>query len=92
MFEHEGINRRVVWTADRLQAWVVSVHADTPVADLFAHCADSPKALAVVDDTGRLIGVVARVTLLSAMGRVAGVSAVHSPSDPADPELEGAVR
>jgi glycine betaine/proline transport system ATP-binding protein len=80
-------------TLDGLIEDAVSVPAEVPVSDLFAHCADSPKALAVVDDDGRLIGVVARVTLLSALGRISTVAAgAHLP--PGEPvteaEMEGA--
>ncbi|HWV26034.1 MAG TPA: glycine betaine/L-proline ABC transporter ATP-binding protein [Aeromicrobium sp.] len=48
----------------------VTVRPDVPVAELFGVAAESPAALAVVDDD-RLIGVIPRVTLLSALGSVA---------------------
>ncbi len=69
---------------------VVTVRGDVPVADLFAHCAGTPKALAVVDDDDRLIGVVAGVTLLTALGKISSGPA----QDAARPEdvLEGAGR
>jgi glycine betaine/proline transport system ATP-binding protein len=54
----------------------VTVTPDTAVADLFAASADSPSDLAVVD-SGRLVGVIARVTLLSALGAVGGARAPH---------------
>ncbi|HSJ21831.1 MAG TPA: glycine betaine/L-proline ABC transporter ATP-binding protein [Nocardioidaceae bacterium] len=54
----------------------VTVTPDTAVADLFAASADSPSDLAVVDG-GRLVGVIARVTLLSALGAVGGARAPH---------------
>ncbi len=44
-----------------------SVSPDTAVADLFTHVAESAVPLAVVED-GKLLGVIARVTLLSALG------------------------
>ena len=44
------------------------VHAETTVADLFTASAESPVALAVVDDDDRLVGVIPRVTLLNALG------------------------
>lgn len=62
-----------------LQDSVVSVPEQTPVADLFAHFAQSQDALAVTDDQGRLIGVIARVTLLSALGRIAAIESGHHP-------------
>jgi glycine betaine/proline transport system ATP-binding protein len=58
-----------------------TVTPDTAVADLFAASADSPSALAVIDG-GRLVGVIARVTLLSALGAVGGGRATH-PDGPA---------
>lgn len=48
----------------------VRVPTTTPVADLFEHVADTDAAIAVVDDQQRLVGVIARVTLLTAMGRL----------------------
>ena len=51
----------------------VTVRPDVPVADLFGAAAESPAALAVVDGD-RLVGVIPRVTLLSALGSVARTS------------------
>src|SRR5690625_3048956 len=50
---------------------VPSVTEDTVLADLFAPSVESPAPLAVIDDKGRLAGVLPRVTLLQTM---AGVS------------------
>jgi glycine betaine/proline transport system ATP-binding protein len=47
-----------------------SVPEDTALADLFVPSVESPLPLAVVDDRGRLMGVVPRVTLLAALGNV----------------------
>jgi glycine betaine/proline transport system ATP-binding protein len=47
-----------------------SVAADTPLAELFVPAVESPLPLAVIDDRGRLLGVVPRVTLLAALGNV----------------------
>lgn len=55
----------------------LTIHPDVAVADLFGPSAQSPAALAVVDGE-RLIGVIPRVTLLSALGAVGG------DSDPVD--------
>ncbi len=49
----------------------LTVHPDVAVADLFGASAQSPAALAVVDGE-RLVGVIPRVTLLSALGAVGG--------------------
>lgn len=48
-----------------------TVAPDTAVADLFAASAESALPIAVVDDEQRLLGVIARVTLLSALGATA---------------------
>ncbi|UYM04385.1 quaternary amine ABC transporter ATP-binding protein [Solicola gregarius] len=48
-----------------------TVPPDTAVADLFAASAEATAPLAVVDGDQRLLGVIARVTLLSALGSVA---------------------
>ncbi|GAA1160248.1 quaternary amine ABC transporter ATP-binding protein [Ornithinicoccus hortensis] len=62
----------------------VTVAPDVAVADLFASSADSRTALAVVEG-GRLLGVIPKVTLLSALGG-AGHSddAAHRPGDGID--------
>ena len=46
---------------------VVSVPQSMHLTDLVAISADTPKALAVVDDEQRVVGVLARVTLLQAL-------------------------
>jgi glycine betaine/proline transport system ATP-binding protein len=46
---------------------LTSVSVDTPLADVFAPAAESPLPVPVTDDTGRLVGVIPRVTLLEAM-------------------------
>lgn len=45
-----------------------TVTADTPLVDLVIPAIESPLPIAVVDDNGRLLGVVPRVTLLAALG------------------------
>ncbi|BCJ36645.1 glycine/betaine ABC transporter ATP-binding protein [Actinocatenispora thailandica] len=47
---------------------IVKVGPDTPVAELFTPAAETPVPLAVVDDDGKLLGVIPRVTLLAALG------------------------
>jgi glycine betaine/proline transport system ATP-binding protein len=56
----------------------ISVSPDTSVADLFTASADSATALAVIDERGRLLGVIPRVTLLAALGSVAGPEATDA--------------
>ncbi|PCN49394.1 glycine betaine ABC transporter ATP-binding protein [Curtobacterium sp. 'Ferrero'] len=46
------------------------VAPDAPLTDLFELAVESPLPIAVVDDEGRLLGVVPRVTLLAALGNV----------------------
>lgn len=52
----------------------VTVPPDRALADLFVASAESPTALAVVDEAGRLQGVIPKVTLLSALGGVSRLS------------------
>ena len=51
---------------------VITVTGDTIVADLFAESAQSPQPLPVVDEERRLLGVIPRVTLLSALSQPGG--------------------
>jgi glycine betaine/proline transport system ATP-binding protein len=46
------------------------VAPDTPVADLFARCAESDLPVPVADADGILLGVIPRVTLLAALGAI----------------------
>ena len=48
---------------------VVSVFEDTPLTEILALSADTPKALAVVDEERRVVGVLAGVTVLRALGQ-----------------------
>jgi len=61
----------------------VSTGPDTAVADLFAASADSAVPLAVVGEGDRLLGVIPRVTLLSALG--AGTTAEVTTVPAGDP-------
>jgi glycine betaine/proline transport system ATP-binding protein len=51
---------------------VVTVGPDDVLADVFAPCAESPVPVAVVGETGKLLGVIPRVTLLAAMANASG--------------------
>ncbi len=65
--------------------YVRTVADDTPVADIFAACAESPAPVAVVDAAGRLAGVIPRVTLLSALGSLStDISENTATPEPAD--------
>ncbi|HEX2131004.1 MAG TPA: betaine/proline/choline family ABC transporter ATP-binding protein [Actinophytocola sp.] len=59
-----------------------TVSPDTAVADLFATSANSAIPIAVVDAERNLLGVIARVTLLSALGTIARTT------EPPDPNSE----
>ena len=48
---------------------VVSVHQHTYLTDLLALSAETPNPLAVVDDERRVVGVLARDTVLQALGQ-----------------------
>jgi len=50
-----------------VDASLTSVSVDTPLAEVFAPAAESPLPVPVTDDTGRLVGVIPRATLLEAM-------------------------
>ena len=49
---------------------LATVPPTTPLADLFAPSAENTLPVAVVDEAGRLLGVVPRVTLLAAMASI----------------------
>ena len=66
---------------------VASVTEDTVLAELFAPSVESPLPLAVVDDEGRLSGVIPRVTLLQTM---AGVAAEADSANTIDVDGNGA--
>jgi glycine betaine/proline transport system ATP-binding protein len=74
---------------DILREDVPTVSPDTVVADLFHHSADAEVPLAVVDDNGRLAGLIPRVTLLAALGdfnsRSNGVDSEDEPTAPDGP-------
>lgn len=60
---------------------VVTVAEDTPVADLFGPSADTQLPLQVTNTDGRVIGVIPRLTLLSALGSIGGDSDSTDGSD-----------
>jgi glycine betaine/proline transport system ATP-binding protein len=72
---------------------VVSVRRDVPLTELLPLSVDSPKALAVVDDEQRVVGTLARITLLQALAkrssnpRAEGDGATQTPPANADAAL-----
>jgi glycine betaine/proline transport system ATP-binding protein len=62
------------------------VAPNTAVADLFTRCAESPLPVPVTDESGTLLGVIPRVTLLAALGAING----HARQP--DPPVEAAAR
>jgi glycine betaine/proline transport system ATP-binding protein len=86
-----------------LDKQVASVAENTHINDVLALSADNPKALAVVDDERRVVGVLARVTLLQALAQrraKAQTNAQANDGRPAEPSVvvddstlaEGALR
>ncbi|MFC5998719.1 glycine betaine/L-proline ABC transporter ATP-binding protein [Quadrisphaera sp. GCM10027208] len=63
---------------------VASVSESSTLAELFAPSAESAVPLAVVDDDGRLVGVIPRVTLLAAMAGSAEDDAVGTSTEPVE--------
>ena len=57
-----------------LERSVPTVSPDTVIADLLAEAADSEVPLAVVDEQERLVGVIPRVTLLTALSNTSATS------------------
>ncbi len=74
-------------TIDDIMEQPAQVGPDTEVADLFTAAAECTGALAVVDDGQRLIGVIPRVTLLSALGSGAHTDD-HPPVEAYEPGAE----
>ncbi|WP_235008205.1 quaternary amine ABC transporter ATP-binding protein [Microbacterium timonense] len=50
------------------------VHLDDPLTDVVERSVESPVPVAVLDDAGRLVGTIPRVTLLAALGNVPPVT------------------
>lgn len=46
-----------------------AVHVDDPLTDVVERAVESPVPVAVIDDAGRLVGTIPRVTLLAEIGR-----------------------
>ncbi|MCX5367112.1 glycine betaine/L-proline ABC transporter ATP-binding protein [Streptomyces sp. NBC_00124] len=89
--DEEAIVKAVQAGADSLDGvlddQVVSVSVHAHLSELLAVSADTPKALAVVDDEGRVEGVLARVTLLHALGQRGAVHQASNGQAPAQQEL-----
>ena len=77
----EAVRRGEQKLTSLIDSDVATVSPDTPVAELFAPAAESALPLAVVDGQGRLVGVIPRVTLLSALGAVSGDTSTDSSDD-----------
>jgi glycine betaine/proline transport system ATP-binding protein len=97
----EAVQRKDTSLDSILQTDIEPLHQDTYLAELFAPSAESPLPVPVVDDAGVLIGVVPRVTLLSAMASIGetvlegeGLAPARSRHDgvqDSNPELEDGV-
>lgn len=66
----EAVQRKDSTLDQILRTDIEPLHQETFLAELFAPSAESPLPVPVVDDDGKLIGVVPRVTLLSAMATI----------------------
>ena len=75
-----AVEQREATLASQLRP-AVTVGPDVAVADLFAASADSKTALAVVDETSRLLGVIPRVTLLTTLGAMSNDDVVGTTGD-----------
>ncbi|MGN6754312.1 MAG: quaternary amine ABC transporter ATP-binding protein, partial [Intrasporangium sp.] len=74
---------------DLLDEDVPTVSPDTVIADLLAESADTEVPLAVIDEKDRLVGVVPRVTLLSALSNTtAAADADEAPDVTPGPDPE----
>lgn len=62
---------------------IPTVGADTMLAEVMTAAAESPAGIAVVDDGGRLAGVIPRVTLLNALADPAAPAVPESPAQQA---------
>ena len=51
-----------------------AVHVDDPLTDVVERAVESPVPVPVIDDAGRLVGTIPRVTLLAALGDVPAVT------------------
>ncbi|WP_417498559.1 quaternary amine ABC transporter ATP-binding protein [Marinactinospora rubrisoli] len=80
----EAVRTGVTELDGLIDTGIERVHPDTAVADLFHQAAESPYPLAVVDDDGRLVGVIPRVTLLAALAPANGESGDRSGPPDAD--------
>jgi glycine betaine/proline transport system ATP-binding protein len=63
---------------------LTAVQENTSISELFAPAADSPIPLAVVDESGRLRGIVPRVALLASMADTTGETTDDSAADGTD--------
>ncbi|GAA4630298.1 glycine betaine/L-proline ABC transporter ATP-binding protein [Actinoallomurus vinaceus] len=64
------------------------VDPDTAVADLFTLSAESPLPVPVTDGSGKLLGVIPRVTLLAALGNLNGNGHTESTEEAGTPTEE----
>jgi len=71
---------------DLIDPDVTSVHVDQPLSDLFAPAVETKLPTPVVDDDNKLLGVIPRVTLLSALAEAANGNDVNGGSTATDGE------
>jgi glycine betaine/proline transport system ATP-binding protein len=64
----EALRKAEGTVRDLMDTDCVTTHADAPLSELLTPASQSKLPLAVLDDNGRLTGVIPRVTLLAALG------------------------
>lgn len=64
-----------------------TVHADTPLSELFAPSSTSPIPLAVVDEESRLLGVIPRIALLASLAHSAESDDVQAVDESGRPHV-----
>lgn len=86
----EAVRRGEQHLSSVLDTDITRLSPDTPVAELFTPAAESALPLAVVDENERLLGVVPRVTLLSALGEVTNGGQSETSTDEPETNVESA--
>ncbi|WP_245890945.1 quaternary amine ABC transporter ATP-binding protein [Rathayibacter toxicus] len=82
----EQVRARIGDLSDVVMSDVVTVSPDTALSEVIEPAIESTLPVAVVDDQGRLLGVIPRVTLLAALGNVTSHSG-EQPKPEAPPTL-----
>lgn len=79
-----AVRERVTDLKPLIRTDLATVRTDTPIMELFAPSVDSPAPLAVLDESGRLAGVIPRIALLTSMAELNATSS-HGTAKANDP-------